>query len=307
MRVLRRQQEQLLQTFQDGITTAAQCCRDKDAAVTDVVPALTHILQAKIRPVNPELLTLAEQAAYQNLVTVLVSLGLNFSRVLDSPAQLATGREEGGVELSLDPDITKLTVFGASDQAGPAAADKQASPDDWMVLPGRPLLPLAVRQALRRDVLEHRIRTQVEVVASGSSNGGVAGGGAVAGPGSSSADSKGAVPAESSARTGAAAPQTAGQSSDQGAADAEMDTSTEEVPAGGTKRVRGAGGAAAPSGTWWGQLHERADTTAKKRAKQQTGRGQGTDTGSGPRKVKFKFQKGFTNAVRRPVLMRDLL
>ncbi|KAK9810822.1 hypothetical protein WJX73_010031 [Symbiochloris irregularis] len=237
-------------------------------AVQEVLPALVAVVAQKQRMVAKHLLTPEEVAGRSRLVTTMLDYGFSFAM---GGALEALNAANGESDIVLAPPVHRVTCF----EGQPSGSRK---------------LPLPVRQLLAHEAHMQLIqrREQARQAAEGEQRhlGGV-------GPA--------AMPpplADSSVADGAGAEEPAAAP----AAPQLMLSVAERVSVGAAKKP-------AKKMHWLGQLRQKHEQKLSMACQHNRQRGSGEAGGQegAAAPVLYKFHEGYTNAVKRPVRMKDLL
>ncbi|EFN58850.1 hypothetical protein CHLNCDRAFT_50360 [Chlorella variabilis] len=277
-----------LQSWMLGMSPAACAATSRRSMVLEVLPALMHIAAPALRPVSLHLYSPAEQEVMRQLVDTL--LGYNLRYCLDPAAEEAEEAAAAAAAQLQQPAGGGEAEGGQRQgvRGGRAEPPLRFRPAVHCacLFPGMPpkgkLLPAAVRQTISHEADMEAIRRAEASRRSVHGGGGGGGGGSEAAPPLADANcgpprAAGVVPL----------------------------TLAERMKAAGTAAsVARRQAAAPPRGTWLDALKERRGARG--------GGGGGEEGGAaGGRHHKFpvlyRFHEGYTNAVKRPVLMRDLL
>ncbi|KAL4857961.1 Chromosome transmission fidelity protein 18 [Chlorella vulgaris] len=283
----------LLQGWMLGMSPATCAATSKRSMLLEVLPALMHIAAPALRPVSQHLYSSCEQEAVRSLVDTLLNYNLRYC--LDSSAEEA---EEAAA--AAQQQRQQHGSNAAEGRQQPAARSSFAEPP----LRFRPavhrtcrfmgqegtgkLLPAAVRQTISHEADMEAIR-RAEATRRSSGNGGGA-----------------ASPPQAAAATALA-----GSGSCAAPAQHRPSVVSGPVPLTLAERMKAAGtaanvvrraAAAASKGTWLDKLKEQHQSRAA---------AVGREGNEGGRRHKFavlyRFHEGYTNAVKRPVTMQDLL
>lgn len=290
-RSARLSRQHILQSFGEGCSLQALWARRPTPVVLDVVSPLMHILNPNLRPVNPDLYSFAEKAGLRHLVDVLLACGISY---VQSPGSgLSHPHQHSGApeRLEMLPALVHLAEFGLAND-GTGAPKSETLP----VQRPRPprLLPAFVKllatqeaklEALRRTELRKTDALKAKKGMSSSTG---------QGPRSNGLPSKAAASCEATP----------------GPNIAPLVAKEEEEP--GPK-------------AWYVKLGTKRSTTKTKSRTQTDGSPvgdtgtRGLDLGEGlfppehkqsaakKSTVRFKYVAGYTNAVRRPVYMKDMI
>ncbi|PRW55958.1 chromosome transmission fidelity 18-like protein [Chlorella sorokiniana] len=285
----------MLQGWMLGMAPAAAAAASTRSLVLEVLPHLMHIAAPSLRPVSQHLYSPAEQEAVRTLVDTLLHYNLRYC--LDPTA------EDAEEEARLQAEAAAAAAEGGDAAAATAAQRVRGAPSEpplrfrpavhrACAFPGMAAkgkhLPAAVRQTISHEADMEAIR-RAEVTRWG--------------PAGASASASAMV-------TDGGAP-----------AAAPLGQANAQRPSGGIvpltlaerlKLAQGRGGGAAAQtrerpahkGTWLDQLKEQRQARVAAAAG-------GGEAAGGAGKARFavlyKFHEGVTNAVKRGVLMRDLL
>jgi chromosome transmission fidelity protein 18 len=284
----------VLQQWMMGMAPAAYAALGPAAAAGELLPMLPHLTTPALRPVSRHLFSADEQAAVDGLVDSMLTLGLKFAMHMES----GDGEGEG------DPAAAAAAAAAAAgrpSRLAPAEPPLQFLPPVhrlWGFAGHRPragrALPMATRQMVGHEAQLEGIRRAER--ARREAAGGAASPGA-GGPSPMQADGGGGGGGGGAAAAGGGAAVRA---------HVQLDLAQRLREAGVAARAKAAKDGA-PRGTWLDQLRDarhaaqrRADAVAN--GADAEGRG-----GAGRLPVLYKFHEGYTNAVKRPVLMAELL
>lgn len=264
-------------------------------AQSDLLPLLPALTTPALRPVSRHLFSRDEQQCVDRLVGTLLSLGLKYSLYVEDMSQdseegtaFLPGGRGGGVPgtnskdppLQFNPPVHRLWHF-----KGAAAAYAAQS---------RRSLPMATRQMVRHEAEMEAIRRADAIRQA-----------AITGAGAEGQQTQ-ATPLTGAQTT--ATPSTAQQQQRTGHIPLNLAQRLKQArEAGGHGKVpKATSTSVAAKGTWLDQLRERqyAERAAAASAAAPNG---GFAAGQARFPVLYKFHEGYTNAVKRPVLMTELL
>ena len=266
-------------------------------AQSDLLPLLPALTTPALRPVSRHLFSRDEQQCVDKLVGTLLSLGLKFSLYVedfnqDDDDEEKTALPQGGSggiagrpiqrdpPLQFYPPVHRMWQFKG---AAMAAVQPRRS------------LPMATRQMVRHEAEMEAIR-RADAIRQAAAAGAVGGGRGGA--------EQGQTQGTPALHDGT--PATGGPPQKQRTGHVPLDLAQRLREAGVTGKVAKVNPNGAPKGTWLDQLRDRqyAERTAAASAAAPNG---GFAAGAARFPVLYKFHEGYTNAVKRPVLMTELL
>lgn len=121
-RSARLSRQHILQSFTEGCVLQALWARHPAAIVLDVVSPLVHILNPSLRPINPDLYSFAEKAMLRQLVGVMMACGVSFMHT--NRAGLYSHQQGAHDPLEMVPMLVHLAEFGLSNDGSGAPKDE---------------------------------------------------------------------------------------------------------------------------------------------------------------------------------------
>jgi len=302
-RSARLSRQHILQSFMEGCSLQALWARHPAAVVLDVVSPLVHILNPRLRPINPDLYSFAEKATLRQLVGVMMACGVSF--VHTNQAGLHPQQQGAHEQLEMVPALVHLAEFGLAND-GSGAPKVEALP----VQRPRParLLPTFVKllatQEAKLEAMKRAERRKTDAIKA--RHGGVL-------PTSSDVNVK--HPGHASSSSSSSPSPADAKKPRLGAAGVSGKVVVPEVKEEGDEPVHK---------TWFVKLGTKRSTTKAKPSVSNNEREdalqqqQGQDGAAAPgdahqqpaankTTIRFKYVAGYTNAVRRPVCMKDML
>ncbi|KAL4457647.1 hypothetical protein ABPG75_012512 [Micractinium tetrahymenae] len=273
-----------LRSWMLGVSPAAFAATSGRSMVLEVLPQLVHILAPAMRPVSQHLYSPQEMEVMRQLVDALLTYNLRFS--LEPTPEEAEQERQRQQEEAAGGEQQQNGVRGAAAEPPlrfrPAVHVTCTFPG--MAPKGRHL-PAAVRQTVSHEADMEAIR-RAEVARRGGT-----------------ADAPAAIALAEANQQQRPGGTTAPAVIQPGVVHATL-AERMKAAAGAAGAARAARAAQQPrKGTWLDQLKEQRMARAAA-----AGAGAGGDGAGGKHKfpVLYKFHEGYTNAVKRPVLMRDL-
>ncbi|CAL8467057.1 g6593 [Coccomyxa elongata] len=266
-------QRALLQSWLADVHPTVFSTLSQATAVQEMVPALVRVMNRAVRPVAPHLFTAEERSDMAAMIDLLLAHGLTLSLgTEDKPVpHLKAGHTDMQETTPLSPPVHTLVHF-------------QGVPH------GGKVMPLTIRQMVVQQVQLEAIRRREAVLAHG----------------------------HAKEATSAAAPEDApGVSATEGA-----EEGGSQRPPSGEKRyqltVAQRAKDAAVAGhkktgpvrkaSWLDALRHKSEMAGQHRpAPSLIAEAQDIAAGKAGQSVRYKFHEGFTNAVKRPIRMKDLL
>ncbi|BDA40633.1 Chromosome transmission fidelity protein 18 homolog [Coccomyxa sp. Obi] len=266
-------QRALLQGWLADVHPTVFSTLSQATAVQEVLPALVRVMNRAVRPVAPHLFTAEERADMAAMVELLLAHGLTLSLgTEDKPVpHLKAGQPDMLETTPLSPPVHTLVHF-------------QGVPH------GGKVMPLTIRQMVVQQVQLEAIRRREAVLAQG----GVEEAASAAAP----EDAPGVSASQGAEEGGSQRPPSGEKRYQLTVAQRAKDAAVAGPKKAGPVR----------KASWLDALRHKSEMAGQHRPEPSpAAEAQDIAAGKAGQSVRYKFHEGFTNAVKRPIRMKDLL